>query len=231
MERFPSSAISQRSLSPALMKILEPTTNEGEVPGGYAHSPVGIVVDGEVSAERFESVIDRHLAECPGTLGQAHEMDNAIEVKRAGELNNPGAYLFKYLGKSWDMEEMEDYEERFAALLFEEGRQRFRASNGAQRWMKRDEEESESGDWIFAGIADEELVGELFEYEDHEDFLIATRASGLRSWLSRRRGVGLDHDRVEERRERRREQVTEQEVAARLKAGIPMPWEGDRPPP
>ena len=213
------------------VSILEPTTEDGDGPSGYAHQHVGIVVDGAVEAERFESVIDRHLAECPGALGYAHEMSDAVEVKAAEDLNNPGAYLFKYLGKSWDVTEMEEYERRFAALLFEEGRQRFRASNGAQRWMQRDEEESESGRWRFAGIANGELCDRLREFDDYGDFLIATNAGGLRSWLSRHRETTGLTDR--ERREEQRltpEEFWRRETGPGMAAPGSAPA-GDRPPP
>jgi hypothetical protein len=213
------------------VSILEPTTEDGDGPSGYAHQHVGIVVDGAVEAERFESVIDRHLADCPGALGYAHEMDDAVVVKAAEELNNPGAYLFKYLGKSWDVTEMEEYERRFAALLFEEGRQRFRASNGAQRWMQRDDEESESGRWRFAGIANEELCDRLREFEDYGDFLVATNAGGLRSWLSRHRETTGLTDR--ERREEQRltpEEFWRRETGPGMAAPGSAPA-GDRPPP
>jgi len=172
--------------------ILEPTTNRGRVSGGYPHAHAALVVDGEVSPERFESVITRHLVECEGARGEAHEFDDAIEVKRAESLGNPGAYLFKYLGKSWDVEEMEDYERRFAALLFDQGRQRFRASNGAQRWMQRPEDEAEVGEWMFAGVADQDQAAHLRRYEDHQDFLIENETGGgpgggVRAWLARQR--------------------------------------------
>lgn len=164
--------------------ILEPTTNEGYVPGGYAHAHAGVVVDGAVEAARFESVIRRHLTECPGARGEAHEFEDAIEVKSAAELNNPGAYLFKYLGKSWDVEEMEDYERRFAALLFDQGRQRFRASNGSQRWMERDEEESEVSRWRFEGVARGEQACELREYGDVETLREETGVVTVNEWIT-----------------------------------------------
>lgn len=164
--------------------ILEPTTNEGNVPGGYAHAHCAIVVDGEVDSRRFESVINRHLVEAPNAKGEAHEFDKTIEVKEAEELGNPGAYLFKYLGKSWDVDDMADYEERFASLLFDQGRQRFRASNGAQRWLQRDEDESGKGNFIFAGIGNSEQVFHLMqEYEDLDEFRIAHETS-VRGWLN-----------------------------------------------
>jgi len=210
--------------------ILEPTTDEGLIPGGYAHAHVGIVVDGEVSENRFESVIDRHIVECPGATGDAHELDSAVEVKQAESLGNPGAYLFKYLGKSWDTESMEDYEKRFAALLFEEGRQRFRPSNGAQRWMQREGEESEAGSYMFAGIAGEAEALELAEFEDYTDFLLATNARGLRSWLAKRRGsmqqTLADEDRDEDEPELDPESFWQREVS-----GHPGPSLADRPPP
>jgi hypothetical protein len=165
--------------------ILEPTTDEGTVPGGYAHAHAALVVDGEVESERFESVINRHLAEAPNAMADAHEFNDAIEVIPADELNNPGAYLFKYLGKSWNTEDMEDYEERFAALLKESERQRFRASNGGQRWMQLDEEESEAGDWDFAGIVENDRLEQLLEYDDALEFCEAHGVRKVSEWITR----------------------------------------------
>jgi len=211
--------------------ILEPTTNKGHMPGGYAHAHAALVVDGEIDGRRFESVVDRHLVEAPNATAQAHEFEDAIEVKQAEELGNPGAYMFKYLGKSWDVSGMADYEERFAALLFDQGRQRFRASNGAQRWLQRDEDDSESGDWMFAGVASDEQAEELRDYEDYEDFLVATgpNVTGLRTYLQEEDAKRRADQEKERRREKAR--VSRQEMDARIRAGIPMPWEGDRPPP
>ena len=170
--------------------ILEPHTDEGRVPGGYGHVHVGIVADGDLEPERFESVISKHLLECEGARGDAHELESAIDVRPASELNNPGAYLFKYLGESWDVEGMEDYERRFAALLRETGRRRLRASNGAQDWMKREGEAS--GDYIFAGVGRADAVAKLLEdYEDVEDFRIAT-GMGVREWLNGRTSRELE---------------------------------------
>ena len=172
--------------------ILEPHTDEGRVPGGYGHVHIGIVADGDLEPERFESVISKHLVNCEGATADAHELDDSVEVKPAEELNNPGAYLWKYLGQSWDVQEMEDYEKRFAALLRESGRRRLRASEGAQRWMQRPESESAKGDYTFAGVGSAEAVSELLsEYDDHDDFKIATEMS-VRGWLNERSYTEFD---------------------------------------
>ena len=187
--------------------ILEPTTDAGYVPGGYAHAHAGIVVDGPVEAARFESVIDRHLEAAPNATGDAHEFDDAIVVKPATSLENPGAYMFKYLGKSWDVGSMEDYEERFAALLHETGRQRFRRSNGASRWLEDRDDEGE--DWVYVGIANEEKRGELEAYETAEDLRIdqerGVRAflAGVRSRVDRKAPPPVPSEESRERRERR----------------------------
>jgi DNA-binding PucR family transcriptional regulator len=127
---------------------------------------------------------------------------------------------------------MEDYEERFAGLLFDQGRQRFRASNGAQRWMQRDGAESEVGEWMFAGVASDKQARELREYDGYEDFLIATgpEVTGLRAYLQEEDAKRRAKKQKEE--EQKRAQMTEREVWDRMRAGIPMPHEqGDRPPP
>lgn len=114
------------------------------------------MVDGEVDARGFEWVIDRYLVEAPNVTGDAHKFEDAIEMKEAESLRNPGAYLFKYLGKSWDVGQIEDYEKRFVGLIFDQEVQRFRALNEALRWMQRDEDESETGEWMFTEVASDE---------------------------------------------------------------------------
>lgn len=166
--------------------ILEPTTNNGRIPGGNAHGHVELVVEGAVEAEQFESVItSRHLMEAPNAKGDAHVFEDCIEIKWTEELGNPGAYMFKYLGKSWNRKDMEDYEKRFAALIFDQERQRFRASNGAQRWMQRNDDESSKSEWIFAGVANDQQARRVSRFDEYQDFRIATRG-GVRTNLQRR---------------------------------------------
>jgi hypothetical protein len=212
------------------LRILEPTTEDGYGPSGYAHEHTCIVVDGDPGEQRFHSVLEKHVEKAETARLDAHEFEDTIEVREHGELENPGAYVFKYLGKTWQTGEMEEYEERFAALLKETGRRRFQPSDGAQRWMQPDEDESESGDWVFAGIGTDRQAQELQQFNDYRDFLIATGADGLRSWLAERRGVGLDRDRSEERREQLQSRLDHEEYHARIRADLPMPWE-DTPPP
>lgn len=174
------------------LQVREPTTNEGRVPGGYAHIHVIVAVDGEVSRGRFESVIDKHTEKCEWAEPEAHPYEECIEVMDAEELVNLGAYVFQYLGKSYNPEEMTDYERRFSALMYESGRRRFQPSvgspddpsSGAVRWMKNDEPESESGRWMFGGIGSTEKVEEMMEqYEDADDLRVQEEV-GVREYLS-----------------------------------------------
>jgi hypothetical protein len=180
------------------LRILEPTTENGYGPSGYPHQHVVLAVDGDVCRERFESVIDKHLEKAPNALGRAHEFDTSIEIMDGEELKNVGAYIFKYLGKTYETGELEEYEERFNALLWETGRRRIQPSDGAQTWMDRDEEESAAEDrYMFAGVGDIERVDELQDYESVEQFRME-KEMGVRAFLSGRESVGVDIERDED---------------------------------
>jgi len=177
------------------LRILEPTTENGYGPSGYPHQHVVVVVDGDVTQERFESVIDKHLEKAPNALGRAHEFDTTIEMMDGGELTNVGAYIFKYLGKTYETGELEEYEERFNALLWETGRRRIQPSDGAQKWMQREDEEAvESDRFRFVGVGDIGRVEELQEYDSAETFRV-DKEMGARAFLSGREGVGVEIDR------------------------------------
>jgi len=165
------------------LQIREPHTDSGDVPGGYAHIHPVIVCDGEPERERFERVIDKHVEKCDLAQYSAHNHDESIDIRRMDEIGNLGAYLFKYLGKSWGGD-LEPYQRRFNALLWESGRRRFQPSDGAQRWMSREDSESVQS-WIFAGVANEEKVARLEGYDDAEELRI-DKEMGVRSYLNER---------------------------------------------
>jgi len=152
------------------LRVLEPTTDDGDVMGGYTHQHVAIVVDGDVSEERFKSVIDKHVEKCPTATARAHEYDDVIGVHDGAEIDNLGAYLFEYLGKSYYGEGKEAYETAFDALLWHTGKRRFQPSDGAQEWMKYDEDEEEDKkEWTFHGAVAGSLVEE-YEASNLDDF-------------------------------------------------------------
>lgn len=82
-----------------------------------------------------------------------------------------------------------------------------------------DEEESEAGEWMFAGVASDEQARELWKYDDYEDFLVATgpEVTGLRTYLQKEGAKRRAQAREE--KQRQRESMTEEEYAARLRAG------------
>jgi hypothetical protein len=165
------------------LQIREPTTEAGDVPGGYLHIHPVIVCDGHPGRKRFERVIDKHVEKCELALPEGHEYDTSIQVMEADEIANLGAYLFKYLGKSWTGE-YEPHQRRFNAMLWESGRRRFQPSEGAQRWMRR-EEGSDGGSYRFVGVGQNEKVAELAEYDDVGDFRI-DKEVGVGEWLNER---------------------------------------------
>lgn len=183
------------------LRILEPTTENGCGPSGYPHMHLVLAVDGDVERHRFESVIDKHLDKAPNALGRAHEFETAIEIMDSDQMHNVGAYIFKYLGKTYETGDLEEYEERFNALLWETGRRRIQPSDGAQRWMDRDDEsEVEPGRFEFVGVASDDKAAELTDYDSYEDFTI-DHEMGVEAWLSGREAVGVDIERDEDNEE------------------------------
>jgi len=186
-----------QSLDFEYLQIREPTTDSGDVPGGYGHIHPVVVCDGEPERERFERVIDKHVEKCDPARYSAHNYDESIDIRPMGEIDNLGAYLFKYLGKSWGGD-LEPYQRRFNALLWESRRRRFQPSDGAQRWISREDEDSGQS-WIFAGVADEDKVAGLTEYDDAEELRI-DKEVGVRSYLNEREAPesvafdDLDHE-------------------------------------
>lgn len=175
------------------MFILETTTDKGKVPGGYGHVHVAVVADGEIDDGRLEGVIDKHLELAPGATGEAHELDDAIDARPFNELDNPGAYVGKYLGEQFYEDEAPEYLTRFNAVLWETGRRRVRVSDGAQGWIQR--EDSETGRWEFLGACEWRLAEELADMNDLayarrmlkgsslDELIEASRESdGLTSW-------------------------------------------------
>lgn len=165
------------------LQIREPTTDNGSVPGGYAHIHPVVVFDGKPERKRLERVIDKHVEKCDWATAEAHPYDECIDIRPFDEIANLGAYLFKYLGKSWGGS-LKPYQRRFNAMLWETGRRRFQPSEGAQRWMQPEDEYSGMS-WMFVGVGEDEKVAELMQYDDVGEFQVA-KETGVRSWLNQR---------------------------------------------
>ena len=163
------------------LQVWEPTTDAGYTDGGYAHMHPVVVCDGKVGAERFRSVMEKHVEKCDWARLEAHDVDE-IDIRPLDELSNPAAYLFKYLSKSWQPDESEPYQRRFDALLHETGYRRWQPSDGAQRWVQLDSDGA-AEPWRFAGVADPEHVEYLDEYDDAHEFAIA-HEFGIGTYLS-----------------------------------------------
>jgi len=152
------------------LRVLEPTTDDGDVMGGYTHQHVAVVIDGDVSEDRLESVIDKHVEKCSTATARAHQYDGVIGIHDGDDIENLGAYLFEYLGKSYYGEGKEAYETAFDALLWYTGKRRFQPSDGAQEWMKYDEDDEENEkEWTYRGFVNETVLEE-FRDSDHDDF-------------------------------------------------------------
>lgn len=163
------------------LQIWEPTTDAGYTEGGFPHVHPVVVCDGKVGEERFRSVLQKHVEKCDWAAAEAHAVEE-VDIRPLDELANPAAYLFKYLSKSWNREDVSDYQRRFDALLYETGYRRFQPSDGAQRWMKQEREEPPEP-WQYVGVADADQVETLQEYEDAHEFRI-DREMGVSTYLA-----------------------------------------------
>lgn len=138
------------------LAVLEPHES------GYAHVHVAVFVDGVVSAGAFEPVIDAHLRNCERAEEAAHQYENVITVKQVAdqrdrdleEIGNLGSYLGEYLGLyGGDPLDAPEHVQRFNALLWATGRQRWRPSNGAQEYMSYDPPDPvPDQEWTLVGV-------------------------------------------------------------------------------
>jgi len=155
----------RRSLSRVLgdkrferLAILEPHDS------GYIHVHVAVFVEGFVSRETFKPVIEAHVRNCDLAGWDAHDMnsDSTISVRHAGgdrdtdgrHLDELAMYLAEYLGTYGDSPLEQDTHVQMAnAVLWATGRQRWRPSNGAQKYMATNRGEP-NPDWELVGIED-----------------------------------------------------------------------------
>jgi hypothetical protein len=155
------------------LAILEPHKS------GYIHIHIAVFVEGVVVPGQFRPVIEAHLDNCERAGREAHriapddpDVRSAASVKHVGsdrgeeEIENLGTYLAEYLGAYNDPLEEPDHVQAANALLWATGKQRWRPSNGAQEYMRREEDESPS-EWRAIGV--EDGSGELHEFPTDED--------------------------------------------------------------
>jgi hypothetical protein len=164
------------------LAILEPHES------GYVHIHIGVFVRGPIVAEQFQPVIDAHLRNCPTAGEAAHQIidddgnEDTVrimsisEAERVGGIQNLGAYLASYLAGDYDSEahEQPDFVKRFYAVMWAEGAQWFRPSNGAQEFM-RPEESDDSDDnlwkqdeWEYIGLSPDGDLDDVIEIDDDE---------------------------------------------------------------
>jgi len=92
-----------------------------------------------------------------------------------GGVENLGAYLAAYMAGEYGDEatEMPEYVQAFYAVMWATGKQWFRPSNGAQEYMKPEEEGEEEGtalEWELIGISPSgEPEEEVIEIDPEED--------------------------------------------------------------
>ena len=153
------------------LAILEPHQS------GYLHVHIAVFVEGVVRPEQFRPVIEAHLRNCDRAGPEAHRVDpddpeqrSAVSVRHVGsdrgenEIANLGTYLAEYLGTyDGDPLDQPDHVQAANAVLWATGKQRWRPSQGAQRYMATNRGGEGDGftEWEFIGIEDGD--GELHE--------------------------------------------------------------------
>jgi hypothetical protein len=148
------------------LAILEPHQS------GYLHIHMAVFVDGIVTAEMFEAVLDAHVRICEAASADAHDIrdESTVSVYHVGAdrsedtIGNLGTYLMEYLApydehdEKIDPVEADEHVQIANTILWADERQRWRPSNGAQRYMKQGTNDEDS-EWELVGIEDRD--GEL----------------------------------------------------------------------
>jgi hypothetical protein len=141
------------------LAILEPHQS------GYLHVHIAVFVEGVVTAETFRPVIEAHVRNCDLAEPEAHDLDDdsTASVRWAGgdrddledgHLDELAIYLAEYLGTYGDDPlEQAEHVQMANAILWATERQRWRPSNGAQKYMAQNRSPA-NPDWELVGIED-----------------------------------------------------------------------------
>ncbi len=116
----------------------EPHPGDG-ANAGYSHAHPVVVIDGaaaeppaaSITAETFRPVVAKHVAECPTAEWAAHRLDDTVEVKQAGEVEDFAAYVSEYIA----VDPSEDLLERSAEYILW----------AATQWATTSQKNSKSG--------------------------------------------------------------------------------------
>lgn len=174
------------------LAILEPHKS------GYLHLHVAVFVDGKVTPSTFAPVIRAHLRNCDLAGVEAHDLadDSTISVRHAGaerdlddddQLDELACYLAEYLGAyGADPLDLPEQVQMSNALLWATGKQRWRPSNGAQKYMKAFPKENpeEESPWELVGVR----RGTEFHRSDGEATGGVDRFTTSTDWRSLSRG-------------------------------------------
>jgi hypothetical protein len=153
------------------LAILEPHPGDG-VNNGYLHIHMAVFVEGIVTTEDFEPVIEAHVRNSDYAKQEAHDLtdDSTISVRHAGADREPdestehldelAIYLAEYLGTYGDdPREAPEHVQAANTVLWATGKQRWRPSNGAQQYMSQDSGDDSDSEWELLGIEkDDEML-------------------------------------------------------------------------
>jgi hypothetical protein len=155
----------------ARLAILEPHPSDGPN-NGYLHIHIAVFVDGYVSPETFQPVLDAHVRNCDLAIPKAHKTEK-IQIRHAGADRDPGynhslaegidydsdqlgelaIYLAEYLGTYGGDDPLDapEHVQAANAVLWATNRQRWRPCSTAQSLMAYSGPDADT-DWEVVGI-------------------------------------------------------------------------------
>lgn len=148
----------------------------GETNDGYLHKHPVIISGQRVTDAQIQPILNAHVNNSPNAEHSGHDPERCISRNRVSArkdadaateevIGNLPAYLAGYLlnyGES--LEELPEAQLAGATVMWATGGQSVRPGKRAQKWMNREEEETdEPSPWILAGV---ERDGEFYPASD-----------------------------------------------------------------
>jgi hypothetical protein len=154
----------------------EPHPGDG-TNAGYSHSHPVVVFDGaaasvpvdDVSEETFRAVVAKHVAECEGAEWSAHELEDSVEVRTDGDIEDFAGYVSEYIAidPDTDLLERSDKYLMYAASQWATTTQKYSRDRVATDATKADACHQEYCD------------PETQQMDDHGDVVVRSRRHGV----------------------------------------------------
>ena len=125
----------------------EPHPGPQEDATGYSHSHPVVILDAAACStsvatdpETYRSVVAKHVSECEGAGWSAHDIDSAVTVRKADEIQDFASYVAEYLAVAPDQDLLERSDEflMWAASQWSTTTQKYSRSRWATAACKAD---------------------------------------------------------------------------------------------